>query len=335
MSLSSSLRPTKMALAALVLLAGSQIAYSDDQLPLEFSEHAWLVNGIRSVASKEVELAPVTTCYDLNEKFAGDSSTSIQKKKEWRNYEDKYIPLTGILEEVKEIPLSQDYLAYFKCTNSASLFVDFTMRVPGELEDYAFSLSPGERHNVVVRLDRYGETMGVSTELDVINIDLGHDATCSAKLSSLSREDKSYRYSCEDPSVHFDRFFNKNGSPYFEGRLTREDGNIGIILPIPGKKDYALVNMGNGYLYYGGYGDSCYFSEKEINSDIGKDAYRELLKEAASEINSKMEERGIDQGPKDHLAINQIISEMNVEKYSCEIKQALRYIFVIYEHYNS
>lgn len=313
-------------LGALVLLVNATGASGNDPLPDPFSGDGWLVEGMREVASQDVEFAPMTTCYDLNEKFAGNSTTSIQKKREWGNYKGKYIPLTGTLEEVKEVPLSDDYLAYFKCTNSDSLIVDFTMKIPGELEDYAFSLSPGDKHEVFVKLTRYGEITGVMTEIDVINIDMGNGDSCPAQFTYLSREDGIYQYTCGEVDVGFHRYLNKKGHAFFSGWSKQEEDQVGILMPTAGKKDYILSREGGDLLYYGGHGDACYLRKDFMESTPG---IEDVIKGAYAEIELGLEEKDLLPAPENIPTINAAISALDADKYSCKVRQALRIALII------
>jgi hypothetical protein len=317
---------TKIALGAFILLGNATLASGADQLPEFLSEHMWLVEGLRTVASKEVEFAPLTTCYDLNEKFSGQTTTSIQKEREWENYRGKYIPLAGILEEVQGIPLSNDYLAHFKCSNSNSLFVDFTMRIPHELEEYAYSLTPGKKYDVYVKLVNYSEMLGVAATIDIINIDIGNGESCPAKFSDLNRNDGNYQYACENPLVEFDRRLTSYGHPYFGSATEQGETKFGVLYPSLGKEDFLLISKDRS-LHYGGHGDDCYIPGNTFGNLAGEE-HEEIVIKALTELGGKIALEEV-QGLTDMAEVNSAISELDAETYSCEIKQILRTTFML------
>jgi hypothetical protein len=161
-----------------------------------FKKYRWIEDGVGFLKERNLELAPVTSCKKLNAMFAEDDLTAIQKKREWEAYDDKLIPLTGIVQEVAEIPLTDDFLAIFKCVGSKSYVSDFTVRIPAHKSDLAYKMNVGQKRSVDVRLKDYNSRSGIETEMDYGSLGRGSDR-CMPTLASIKRSNGGIVYACE------------------------------------------------------------------------------------------------------------------------------------------
>ena len=320
----------KRTLVASALISGAMLcspAIASDQLPDPFKQYQWLLDGARKVKEMDREFAPVTSCYDLNEKFVGESSTSIQKKREWEKYKGKIMPLTGIVEEVKEIPLVSGYVAFFKCTNSKSLIVDFTMQIPKEMEEYAFELTPGDKRKVHVRLTDYGEIMGVDTEMDTFKTALNNGENCHAYLDWMDRKTGAYEYKCYNLDVRtgIGRGHAKNEIAHYIGGIETDKEKLGFSINEENTDIYILYATNKKTeqetIYLSG-NESCTLTKKEI-MEMSKDA-NDSRKEITAAIKSSFLEAGdINKWAEGE---HQRISNINNSDISCKEKQYSRYI---------
>jgi len=228
----------KVLLVLLTFLVFSFNAHSQatgNELPATFDDVAWLEEGARKLSEKSLDLAPVTSCRKLSTMFARDGLTDLQKKREWKKYNNKLIPLTGVVVDVDEIPLSDDYLAIFKCVNSDSLFHDFSLRIPGHKEEYAYSLNNGDKHTVALRLRDYGKVSGIDGDMDYFTIDKrGADSEkCKPTLSEVSRKYSQVIYKCNDQGAMFRRILfgtPDNSFGYYEGLIRSDSHEVGALL---------------------------------------------------------------------------------------------------------
>ncbi|MGQ7249301.1 hypothetical protein ACUN9Y_18465 [Halomonas sp. V046] len=320
---------SSIAITSLSLLLSST-AYSDDQLPEDFSKYEWLLDGAREVIRRETDFAPVTSCIDLNRKFAGEATSSIQKERAWEDYEGKLIPLTGIVEEVKRIPLTHDYLAFFKCPNSESFMVDFTVEIPQEMEEYAFELTPGEREDIYVRLTDYGDMMGVSTEIDAFELETSNGESCFSYLSTMSRSPDEYKYSCyeNEENTRFENYTKEAKTSQILSSLKTDD-EIVIFSTSPEDVDTYLAFIKNGE-------ESKFYSSDSENKCVITASYlkenREwatnILKEIKPDLFAEDNQGNINDW---HIALDQHITSSNNQSYTCEQIQVLRgVIFTAY-----
>jgi hypothetical protein len=312
-----------------IALLLSSVTHSSEQLPENFSEYEWLVNGAREVINKGVEFAPVTSCFDLNRNFAGQTTSSIQKERAWEGYEGKVIPLTGIVEEVKSIPFSGDYLAFFKCTNSESFIVDFQVTIPGEMEDYAFELTPGDRRKVYVRLDDYSEMMGVSTSIDAFEIEMGNGESCFGYLNNIDRSTGNYRYDCYNAEKvsSFHVIKNNNEISYINAGIhLDEENDIGIYM-IPEDSELYVMNLTSNEKR------SLIFSEEEneecqiIDTNeitIDEDQVIANILDLKDELLETNNQNNINEW---YINTRHFINSLSNEDYNCEQKNALRLVF--------
>ncbi|PRY72057.1 hypothetical protein [Halomonas ventosae] len=319
-----------IALASISLIL-SNPASSNEALPESFSEYSWLLDGAREVISRETEFAPTTTCFNLNREFTGENTSSIQKERAWKEYNGKLIPLTGVVEEVKKIPLTDDYLAYFKCTNSESFLVDFTVRIPNEMKEYAFELTPGDRENVYVRLTDYGEMVGVSTELDTFSLERGNWKTCFAYLKTMSRSPNKYEYSCfgDEEKTGFGSLIKGAGVSQTLGALVENDRTITFtVFPENPRIYVAQIKNNSGkdnYYSYSGNEDACAISTNYVEEYLGSKENQTWLKENYNEIKTViLETEGLENLNDWYIKNYVIINNLSDEKYECEQKQLLR-----------
>ncbi|SDO37074.1 hypothetical protein [Vreelandella arcis] len=316
-----------------ITLLFSSVTHSSEQLPENFSEYEWLVDGAREVINKEVEFAPVTSCFDLNRNFAGQTTSSIQKERAWEDYEGKVIPLTGIVEEVRSIPMSDDYLAFFKCTNSESFIVDFQVTIPGEMEDYAFDLTPGDRKEVFVRLDDYGEMMGVSTSIDSFNIDKGNGENCFAYLNHIDRATGNYGYECynAEQMSGFTVLNSENGASQIYGTIRLGEENSASIIAQHESQDFYTMILDDRLkpsIYFSANEEQCQL--QNITSEEKQEWIRENIKGMKDRLISVEDEENINEW---YIKKQELISSLNNEDYTCEQKQALR--LAIFSLYNT
>lgn len=316
-----------IALASISLFS-SNTAISNEELPEPFSEYGWLLEGAREVIRKNTDFAPVTTCFDLNRMFTGETTSSIQKERAWLDYEGKLIPLTGTVEEVKRIPITNDYVAFFKCTNSESFMVDFTVEIPKEMEEYAFDLTPGERRDMHVRLTDYGEMMGVSTKLDSFELERESGEACFAYLHSMNRSTGGYDYACygTERQVTFESSPSDDGSTIVSGMIKQDDGSI-MFTTIPENTDiyYAFERKDNEVvLRHSGNEGSCVISS-EVEKRKSK-WYKENLNAMEEEVGNVEELENINHW---YVNLQQSIGKLDKEEYSCEDKQLLRTAILI------
>lgn len=249
---------------------------TENKLPPPFEGMAWLEDGARKLAAQDLELAPVTSCQKLNAMFARDDLTDLQKKREWKKYNNKLIPLTGVVVDVDDIPLSHDYLATFKCVNSESFAYDFSVRIPAHMEEYAYSLNNGERHTVAVRLRDYGGLSGIETDMDYFSVDARSEqfGGCKPTLSRISRKYSHIEYRCNDNDFTLQRFIfgdSESHFKHFEAVLSDEFVVI-IIDKIPGEAIYAYINEESNLLkhYFSSGGLCSIVFDKEIVEETGE-----------------------------------------------------------------
>lgn len=162
------------------------------------TDYEWIDEALDGLIYPGQEFAPKTSCKKLSSMFSGDGLTDLQKKKEWREYENKVIPLKGIVVDVTDLPLGKGYHATFRCVNSESYISDFTVRIPKHESEYAHSLSVGELHNVVVRLRSYGNIIGIYGDMPFIRISRNGSDKCDLTLRKAFREGNILFYGCSD-----------------------------------------------------------------------------------------------------------------------------------------
>lgn len=180
-----------------VLSLASINVHASEDVADYFKKYRWIEDGVGLLKERNLELAPVTSCRKLNAMFAEDDLTAIQKKREWEAYDDKLIPLTGIVQEVAEIPLTDDFLAIFKCVGSNSYVSDFTVRIPAHKSDLAFKMNVGQKRTVDVRLKGYSSRSGIETEMDYGSLARGSNR-CMPTLGLIKRSNGEIMYGCED-----------------------------------------------------------------------------------------------------------------------------------------
>jgi hypothetical protein len=160
----------RLFLFSATLIITSANAQGSSTTPEYFAQYEWMAKSVGALKEMNLEVAPEKRCRELSSIFSGDKFTDLQKKREWGKYENKLISLIGVVQGVEEIPLSEDYIATFKCINSTSDVYDFTVRIPSHEENFAYSLNMGDTVNTAVRIKGYSEnrTHGIDTVMDYI-----------------------------------------------------------------------------------------------------------------------------------------------------------------------
>lgn len=180
----------------MVLSLASMNVHASEGVADYFKKYQWIEDGVALLKERSLELAPVTSCKKLNAMFAEDDLTAIQKKREWEAYDNKLIPLTGIVQEVADIPLTDDFLAIFKCVGSKSFVSDFTVRIPAHKSDLAYKMNVGQKRTIDVRLKDYSARSGIETEMDYGSLSRGGDQ-CMPTLRLIKRSNGEIMYACE------------------------------------------------------------------------------------------------------------------------------------------
>lgn len=316
-------------LVSAMFIFGSTNGYASSVTPEFFEKYQWLENLESYFEKINLSLAPVTSCKALNSMFAEDELTGLQKKREWKKYNNKLIPLTAIVVEVDEIPLSDDYLAIFKCAGSRSFVSDFTVRIPAHKEEFAFSLSVGEKRTIAVRLKGYGR-LGIETAMDFTPFP-GASEQCLPTLDDIRRSNGQVLYYCEDTSellvrkIDYDMGDGET-EPAYIADLKHESGDVTLFLSLPFANGESLYmeNFGDkgGVAYLNTLGDCVIRSNEE---ESGTKRYISQLSDAdKSEIKGVLTEKKLSgrETVNNYLEIKAIINSSD-EQYSCETRMGL------------
>ncbi|MDK9558053.1 hypothetical protein QQF73_10505 [Marinobacter sp. M216] len=324
---------------AILSLASTNV-HATEAVADYFQKYRWIENGVDFLKSRSLELAPVTSCKKLNAMFAEDDLTAIQKKREWEAYDDKLIPLTGVVQEVAEIPLSDDFLAIFKCSGSKSFVSDFTVRIPAHKSDLAYEMNVGEKRRVYVRLKDYSSRSGIETEMDYGSFAGGLDG-CKPTLARIARSNGEIVYGCNDN----DYLVRKIDVDMGEGTLERfylvdlretgdTDKNLVIYASGPvlkGESLYLHVNSQKEVIGHVSSAGSCVFeNEKDLESPLS--VLSDKDKERVASIRRMKNPTGRE-AINNYLQFKKDLTASNSD-YSCEVRQlmhwvAIRNVFVL------
>jgi len=268
---------------ALVFFAVSFFAsmsvHASEKLPDYFKKYQWLEDGVSFMQAKNLELAPTTSCKKLNAMFAEDELTALQKKREWKAYDDRLIPLTGVVQEVDSIPLTDDFLAIFKCVGSHSFVSDFTVRIPAHKEEAAYRMSVGQKFKVYVRLKGYSSRSGIETEMDYGVLPVGDDR-CLPTLLKIKRSNGEIMYMCEDPlfiirKLDFDMDEGKTKPVYMVDFRETDDATQNVAsfvkLPFLGGESifsYMRSKLSDSAIHLPSFGDCVLGKTQNLKKDI-------------------------------------------------------------------
>lgn len=274
----------KAIIVIFLCLVVPQIANGESRkgLPIPFNNFSWLDESVSDFMAKDFDLAPPTTCRKMNSMFAGSDLTDLQKKREWKKYKGKMMPLTGKVFEVDNIPLSYDYIAAFKCLNSDSLASDFTVRIPSHKSDYAYSLNNSEQHTIGLLLYDYSGLSGIKTKLDSMNIPENKYIDCKPTLSSVKRNPTEVKFSCDEEKFYLRHIsLGNSDKPFnaYEGFIRFPERELGVIkikelnsstIYLSQKKD------NSSFSFYDSAGENCSATINLTEENRGR--YEEIIK---------------------------------------------------------
>lgn len=114
-----------------------------------------LENEKRSAAEQFENQRLRESCRTVVAKFTGDRRTSVQKKAEWKKYDNRPFRWSMEVVEVQE-KLLGGYRVGAKCPGSSAFTFDVVVDLPRNAEDLALSLNAGRRHTFTGHLRGYG-----------------------------------------------------------------------------------------------------------------------------------------------------------------------------------
>jgi len=278
--------------AALSVAPATQGESQNNIAATSFASYEWAEEALNKVIRTDHSWAPVTSCKKLNNMFAADGLTNLQKEREWKKYDNRIIPLTGIVVDVSELPLDKGYHAVFKCVSSNSFVSDFTVRIPKHQAQYAYDLNVGEKRNVALQLRSYGKLTGIYGEMPSLKFTRTSADICKPTLKDASRKDELLRYECDATPIKVKTKQKKAGSGTIkiaEIEVKRDDSFYGFF-QIEGLEKYntyikiATDGSGKGKVYAP--------NLKPCVANIQADSINLFMTEKAEQIKQVMRENG-------------------------------------------